>query len=234
MAGVKGRSRGHFKDNPSAAAVRGSHRGYDLYNAGSIDDMGCVRCYCRPHRIHKAWSEKDKKRLPNTLIWPCRDQQMAKVMIDAVLDRNLALLREWKEGNPQHLFGFEEIMQWFADISKKTGVSPAGGFLGPSNETVVHRQPFSSIQMGNLTVDRLLLRYGNGDAWIGVVVRVDNMVLSKAYEDPVTGNARVYEHYPGRWKGIKRSPSTIYSIVGARHRLKRLRGKPAEKKPGSL
>lgn len=226
MPAKKGKD--HHNAGKTMPTVRSTHLGYDNYAGGPKTSIGWVRCLLkRPEHLPTTINEDPElmAMLPQEMFWPARDHAMAKAMIDAVLQQSLVALAEWKRLNPKHYYGFEEFLEWAKQRAAKRGkVSSAASTLGPVVVTKVSDTLMYRASDGKVTLDLRLVRYINGDAWIDAIIHQGNMTLSRAWVHPVTSEYRVYEHYPGRWRGLRMDPRLIRRYLGFNtQRLKSMR-----------
>jgi len=193
-----------------SGAMRQSYRGFDLFKAGALHTIGETRCYFRPNRISlQDLNDEQRNHIPATVIWPARDFEMGKQLVDAVLSMDLKQLHQWKSEYRSHHFGFEDYLLWLTSYMEKTGqpvTGVPGHNFGPAVKTCTHRDVLSRETNGPFEISCHVLHFFDDDAWYEITIRLRDTIMTRVVQHPSTGEYKITRHYPGRWRGLGLRP----------------------------
>lgn len=195
---------------------RSSHRGYDCYLRGQLDDeQGSTRCILRRKRIPWGVDAEFRDVLPMEMIWPFRDHECAHEMINCVYDLDVRMLEEYRRQYPDHVFGFEKFLPWAAARLERQGkpVRKAVVTPVPIERTPVAEDLLTSIPFGRCLADLHVLRYDDGDAWGRMTLRHDRTILARTLIELCSDVHHLVAIYPGRFLALEVPQGLVLEVV---------------------
>lgn len=201
---------------------RETHLGYSWWNGvapgGFPVLIGKKNTSGRGQTIPKWVDAEVQSLLPDEIYWPDNDIVAAHALVDALLAVDVDFLLQAHEDFPEHAFGFEEAyLPWaIAKIYPHDHDLAAGSehFFPHEKQIKTKDYLYTRPLTGPVVLDVYIARLVDGDSWGLSIFRTDRSILSKAWVDLISNNARVFEHHKGRWKGIKIDPSLIDRVLG--------------------